>query len=260
MKKQEYYSVKQLAKLAGITVKTLHLYDKIGLLKPAERTNARYRLYGKEELLRLQQILFYKELDFPLKEILLILDDPDFDLIWALQGHKRMLQAKKARIGTLIKTIDNTIHSLKTQTMLKLEDLYEGLSADEAKNYRDQAIDSYGEEVVLHAEEHLKSLMKSDMQALVLKQKELGKAILLLKDLPAGNARVQELVHEHYLNTRKLWGTHNASDKQAEAYYGLGQLYLTDERFTSEFGASGPEFRAFISESIAVYVSSKLSI
>jgi DNA-binding transcriptional MerR regulator len=258
MKKQGHYSVKQLAKLAGITVKTLHLYDKIGLLKPAERTDARYRLYRKEELLRLQQILFYKELDFPLKEIFLIMDDPDFDLDLALQGHKRMLQAKKARIGILMKTIDNTIHSLKNQTMLKLEDLYEGLSADEARNYREQAIDSYGEEVVLHAEQHLKSLSKAEMQALVVKQKELGKAILLLKDLPADSIQVQELVHEHYLNTRKLWGTHHASDKQAEAYYGLGQLYLSDERFTSEFGASGPEFRAFISEAIKVYASSRL--
>ncbi|SMC44478.1 MerR family transcriptional regulator [Pedobacter africanus] len=258
MKKQVYYSVKQLARLSGITVKTLHLYDKIGLLKPAERTDARYRLYGKEELLRLQQILFYKELDFPLKEILLILDDPDFDLILALQGHKRMLQARKARIGTLMKTIDNTIHSIKNKTMLKLEDLYEGLSADEAKKYRDQAIDSYGEEVVIHAEEHLKSLSKSDMQVLVLRQKELGKAILLLKDLPADSDRVQGLVHEHYLNTRKLWGTHDASDKQAEAYYGLGQLYLSDERFTSESGVFGPEFRTFISEAIAAYVNSKL--
>ena len=72
------YTVKQLAKVAGISVRTLHHYDVIGLLKPVARTEAGYRLYAEKELLRLQQILFYKELDFPLKEIIEILDNPDF--------------------------------------------------------------------------------------------------------------------------------------------------------------------------------------
>lgn len=77
------YSVKGLSKIAGVSVRTLHHYDKIGLLKPAIRTEARYRLYGENELLKLQQILFYKELDFSLNEIINILNDPDFDLMKA---------------------------------------------------------------------------------------------------------------------------------------------------------------------------------
>ena len=85
------YSVKKLAKLAGVTVRTLHHYDKIDLLKPALRSDKHYRYYGQEELLRLQQILFYKELGFPLQEIKEILEDPDFDLIEALESHKKAL-------------------------------------------------------------------------------------------------------------------------------------------------------------------------
>lgn len=252
------YSVKQLAKLAGVTVKTLHLYDKTGLLKAAERTAARYRMYREKELLRLQQILFYKELKFPLKEIKSILDDPHFDLVHALEGHKSSLKAKKDKINTLIKTIDNTIHSLKNQTMLNLEDLYEGLSKEEAKNYREQAVSSYGEEVVSHAELHLKTLSKTDMQALVSRQKELGKELYLSKSLPTDSNEVQQLVHQHYVNTRKLWGTHDTTDKQPDAYYGLGQLYLNDERFTTEYGASDTDFRAFISLAMTVYVEKNL--
>ena len=89
------YSVKKLSQLAGVSVRTLHLYDKMGLLKPSVRTEARYRLYGEKELLRLQQILFYRELDIPLKDIQTILDDPEFDLLKALEAHKKALLARK---------------------------------------------------------------------------------------------------------------------------------------------------------------------
>lgn len=259
MAKLNTYSVKQLAKLAGVTIKTLHLYDQMGLLKPAERTDARYRLYKEPELLRLQQILFYKELEFPLKAIKGILDDPDFDLIRALEGHKRILQTKKARIHLLIKTIDQTLDSLKNKTMINAKNLYEGLSEEEAQSYRSEAVGNYGEEVVVHAENHLKSLTKQKMQVLVFRQKKLGKLLYQLKDLDVANGRVQQLIDKHYLNTRKLWGTHNAADKQAEAYRGLGQLYLTDERFTNEYGAANAAFRIFISEAMAYYAASKLS-
>ncbi|TCD01002.1 MerR family transcriptional regulator [Pedobacter psychroterrae] len=256
MSNSNTYSVKQLAKLAGVTVKTLHLYDRKGLLKPAERTGSRYRLYKEPELLRLQQILFYRELDFPLKQIKEILDDPNFELIKALEGHERLLRVKKVRINTLMKTLNQTIHSLKNKTMLNLEDLYDGLSQEEARNYRTQAISNYGEEVVSLAENHLKSLSKKDMQALVQRQKELGKALYQVKHLDPASESVQELVHLHYQNTRRLWGTHQAVDKQAEAYKGLGQLYLTDERFTSDCGVPHENFRIFISEAMSVYSES----
>ena len=252
------YSVKQLARLAGVSVKTLHVYDKIGLLEPAVRTDARYRIYEERELLRLQQILFYKELDFSLKEIKEIMDDPDFDLIKALEGHKRLLQQKKARIDTLMKTLDNTIHSLKNKTMLNLDELYDGLSHEQALQYRTEAVTAYGEEVVTHAEKHLKSLNKDEMKKLVSQQKELGKTLYLLMHESPASAKVQEVVHQHYLNTRKLWGTHNASDKQSGAYKGLGQLYLSDGRYTSEYGSPDPAFVTFISEAMSYYADHQL--
>jgi DNA-binding transcriptional MerR regulator len=259
MKRAQLYTVNQLAKLAGVTPKALHVYDRIGLLKPADRTQTRYRLYGEKELLRLQQILFYKELDFPLKGIRMILDDPNFNLIEALEGHKKMLSAKTLRINILMKTIENTIHSLQNKTMLNLEELYDGLSKEEAAIYRNEAINNYGEEVVAHAEKHLTSLNKTEMRELVARQKELGTALYLAKGLAVDSDKVQELIHQHYINTRKLWGTHDASEKQADAYRGLGQLYLTDERFTSEYGDPEPGFRTFISEAMSIYVQKNLN-
>mgnify|MGYP000865807544 FL=1 len=107
------YSAKGLSKLAGVSVRTLHHYDEIGLLKPAIRTEAKYRLYGENELLKLQQILFFKELDFSLKEIIDILDDPDFDLTVALESHKQALISKQERISVMLNTIEKTVLNLK---------------------------------------------------------------------------------------------------------------------------------------------------
>jgi DNA-binding transcriptional MerR regulator len=175
------YSVKQLAKLAGISVRTLHLYDQLGLLKPADRTQARYRQYGEKELLRLQQILFYKELDFPLKQICRILDEPDFDILKALEGHKRSLRLKKEGINILLKTVDKTIITLKSKTMLNAEDLYDGLSAEQAATYRTEAIAAYGSEVVEKAEDHLKKMDEAKIKALVKRQKDIAHQLSLLE-------------------------------------------------------------------------------
>lgn len=253
------YTVKQLAKMAGISVRTLHLYDKMKLLRPAVRTRAGYRLYSQTELLRLQQILFYKELDFPLKDIGRILDEPDFDIIKAMESHKKALGIKKARINTLLKTIDNTLQNLKNKTMINADELYDGLSPQQAAAYRKEAIEAYGSEVVEHAENHLKKLDKADMQALVAKQKELAKALYILHEQDPSSPPVQELISQHYTNTRRLWGTEYAADKQAEAYKGLGNLYLTDERFTLVDGKYNRKFAEFIKTAMAYFADQQLS-
>ncbi|MBS1271813.1 MAG: HTH-type transcriptional activator mta [Candidatus Marinimicrobia bacterium] len=121
------YTVKELAKLAGISVRTLHHYDEINLLKPAERTHKRYRLYGEDELLRLQQILFYRELDFPLEEIKAILDAPDFDTVEALKEHKSALISRKKRLEKLLTTIDKTIAKMEKGSKMIYEELYDGI-------------------------------------------------------------------------------------------------------------------------------------
>lgn len=245
--------------MAGISVRTLHLYDKMKLLRPAVRTRAGYRLYSQTELLRLQQILFYKELDFALKDIGQILDESDFDIIKAMESHKKALGVKKARINTLLKTIDNTLQNLKNKTMLNTDELYDGLSPQQAAAYRKEAIDAYGSEVVEHAENHLRKLDKTDLQVLFTKQTELAKALYALQDQNPAALQVQELISQHYTNTRRLWGTEHAADKQAEAYKGLGNLYLTDERFTLVDGKHNPKFAAFIKAAMVHFADQQLS-
>lgn len=121
------YTVSQLAKLSGVTVRSLHFYDDIGLLKPAFTAQNGYRYYQEPQLLMLQQILFFRELGFELKQIQSILKDGDFDKVTTLQSHKKTLKQEIKRLQALMVTIDKTINHLQgTQTMTEQE-LFIGL-------------------------------------------------------------------------------------------------------------------------------------
>src|SRR5262249_34912526 len=99
-------TVSQLARLAGVSVRTLHHYDEIDLLRPSARSSAGYRLYGQKDLERLQQVLFFRELGFPLEEIARIVRDPAFDVRAALLMQRRLLSEKAVRIKALIRAVD----------------------------------------------------------------------------------------------------------------------------------------------------------
>lgn len=242
------YTVKQLAKLAGVSVRTLHLYDQLELLKPSVRTEARYRLYGEQELLRLQQILFYKELDFSLQEIREILDDPGFDLVKALEGHRKALEERRERLGTLLHTIDKTIFKLKGGTM-KDEELYEGLPKEKAEAWRREAIEKYGKENVLRSEQNLKSLGKNGFEKLKVESAEIWNPLARAMHNDPYSIAVQQLIARHYRTIEQFWGRIPG----AEGYRGLAQLYLDDERFTMLDGKPNREFAEFLNKAMRHY-------
>src|SRR5512140_1660461 len=124
-------TVKQLAKLAGVTPRTLHHYDAIGLLKPARTGSNGYRYYDEEAVLRLQQILFYRELDMPLEDIKKIMGRPDFDVLSALQSHRSALTRQVSRLNRLIATVDQTILHLKGKADMSVDDLFKGFTDEE---------------------------------------------------------------------------------------------------------------------------------
>lgn len=252
------YSVKQLAKMAGVSVRTLHLYDKMGLLKPRLRTQSRYRMYGEPELLRLQQILFYKELDFPLREIAAILDDPQFDLITALETHKDGLLARRKRIDTLMQTISKTIKNLKDKTMENYEELYDGLPREQIKAWRDEAVEKWGADVVERSERSLKEMSKLDLEQLKADQKAIMKALLLLADEHPESDVVQTEIARHYVNIRGFWGIADPTDLKADTYKGLADLYVNDESYLSSDGKPNPAFASFIRRGMMFFAERKL--
>lgn len=249
------YAVKQLAALSGISVRTLHYYDQIGLLKPTLRTEAGYRLYGEQELLRLQQILMYRELDIPLKEIAGILDDPDFDLLEALESHKAALQQRKRRLQTLLETIDKTIYHVKNKTMLSQDELYEGLPKDKAEAWRDEASEAWPT-AFKRSETHLRSMQKSDFKQLKDDFNALWQRLGSMTDLDPKTKEVQQLIEQHYHFIRRFWGTTSLEDKQAEAYIGLGDMYALDERFTEFEGKPNPAFGPFMQAAMQHFAES----
>src|SRR5512142_2180529 len=101
------FTVKQLSRLAGVTSRTLRYYDQVGLLKPSRIGANGYRYYEEEALLRLQQILFYRELDMPLEDIKRIMRRRNFDIVEALRGHREALGRRASRLNSLIQTVDN---------------------------------------------------------------------------------------------------------------------------------------------------------
>lgn len=258
MAKKAFFSVKQVSALSGVSVRTLHLYDEMDLLKPGTRTEARYRMYGEKELLRLQQILFYKELDFSLEQIRALLDDPGFDLVRAMANHREALLKKRDRIETLITTIDKTISQLNNQVTLKPQDLYEGLPKEVGTSYRDQAMKKYGEEEVHRSEKHLTKMGKDGFEKLKLEAKEINEKLFALQGDDYASDRVQQLIARHYASIRQFWGTAELADRQAAAYKGLGQLYVADERYAMHNGQPQPVFALFLSKAMAYFADTVL--
>ena len=127
------YTVKQVAKMSGVSVRTPHFYDETGLLKPASHGANGYRCYEEQQLLTLQQILFHRELGFELKQIKDILGRPDFEKVAALESHRKVLRKNLARTSTLIETIDKTIMHLKGIKKMNGEEMFPGFSVPRGK-------------------------------------------------------------------------------------------------------------------------------
>ena len=128
------YTVKQVAAMSGVSVRTLHFYDEAGLLKPAYHGANGYRFYDEPQLLMLQQILFYRELGFELKRIKEIIGRADFEKVAALESHREVLQKDLSRTRSLIETIDKTIKHLKGTKKMKSEEMFEGFSVAAGKD------------------------------------------------------------------------------------------------------------------------------
>lgn len=242
------YTVKQLSSLSGVSVRTLHHYDKIGLLVPQSRSEAGYRFYGREELLRLQQILFYRELDIPLAKIAELLGDPEFDRVASLEFHRAELQKRGERLKRLLATIDKTIVELKNKTeMLTDKEIYEGFAPGEGETLRKEAAEKWGEEVVAASEQRVRKMSKAEWDAM----KKEGEAVAqqLAAAVPHGvsSVQAQKAIAAHF---RHL---HHFYEVSEQRYRGLGKLYVEDERFRAYYEKYAAGLADFVCEAISIF-------
>ena len=221
------YSVKELARLAGVSVRTLHHYDEIGLLKPAFTGENRYRYYGEEELLRLQQILIHREMDIPLAEIGAILDAPGFDRLAALQQQRLRLEDMAKRYAGMVRTIDRTIAHLKGVREMQDKELYSGLvSPEKQAEYEAWLIDNHGAWMGPEIERGRKVVggMSADERAAhmdELKAIEHALAEGLRRGLPPQAAALEPMIERHRRWVAASWGR----DCPPDAYAGLADIY-----------------------------------
>lgn len=247
------YTVSKLAKMAGVSVRTLHHYDQIGLLSPSTRTEAAYRLYGEPELLRLQQILFFKELDIPLDEVRQILDDPEFDQIAALEQHRQLLHRRMERLTRLLKTIDRTIERLAEEDMtLTDEELYNGFTTEQVERYKREAREMYDPALVEESERRVKKMSRAQWTAIGAEGEAVTTGIAALADREPGDAEVQRLVARHH-----AW-IENFYPCSAEVYRGLGQLYVEHPEFRAFYEKYRPGLAEFLSAAMNHYAGQTL--
>ncbi len=247
------YTVKQLGKLAGVSARTLHFYDEIGLLRPATRTASGYRLYGERELLILQQIMFFRQLDVPLEDIGRILADPNFDQARALRRHRELLEAQAARLDQLIATIDKTLHMLEGTMTLSDAELYEGFSQEQIERYKRESREAYGVEVVEESERRAKGMSKGQWQAVKDEGDAVTRELAGLMDRPVDDPEVQALIGRHYKWVSTFW------TPDAAAYTGLGQLYTDNPEFRANYDKYAVGLADFLREAMAYYAEHELA-
>ena len=251
------YTVNKLAKLAKISIRTLHYYDQINLLKPGIRTEAAYRLYGEKELIRLQQILFFRELDFDLIEIKALLDDTNFSYLDALIRHKETITIKQKHIQNLVETIDKTIDMLKGEKKMKTEkELYSGFTKEQQIMYKNEAKEKYGSDIIEQSEKKLTKLNSRELNDFKKGFFEIENSLTKLMDLPITDLKVIDIIVKHIELIKSAWPDNLIKDKKKfnEAYIGLAQLYLEDKRF---FENSIDGFREYLSRAMLSYISNK---
>lgn len=240
------YTVKIVAEIAGISVRTLHHYDAIDLLKSAELSASGYRLYSRADLERLQQILFFRELGFTLEEIREIIDRPGFDRRQALQQHRKLLLERRERLTELIGSVDRTLAAMERGVPMDEKDMFGGF---DQSRYEEEARQRWGHtEAYKESMRRTKLYTKEDWAAIGAESGAIEKGLADALGRPPADPEVQALIGR--------WHKH-ISDRfyncPIEMLRGLGEMYVADERFTAHYEKIKPGMAKFVKAAIDVY-------
>jgi MerR family transcriptional regulator, thiopeptide resistance regulator len=245
------FTVKQLSKLAGVTPRTLHHYDAIGLLKPTRVGENGYRYYGDKSLLRLQQILLYRELDLPLDDIKKIVGRRDFDVLGALQSHKDALQNQITRLNRLLVTVDNTIQHLKGDKPMSDKGLFEGFSEEQQEKYALEAEQLYDPETVRESNRKWKAYSAAKKEAVLAEGKAVYVDMIAAMPKGADSAEVQAIVERWRKHMDYFW------TPNLDQLLSLAEGYNNDPRFKANFDKMHPQLAGFMLEAVKVYVAKR---
>ncbi|PVU84242.1 MerR family transcriptional regulator [Cellulomonas sp. WB94] len=250
----EAWSIGDVARLSGVTSRTLRHYDSIGLLTPVGTAPGGRRLYGRDELVRLQQILVLRELGVDLPSIGRVVrsgDDRRAQLAVLRQHHERLL-AERDRYDRLAATVASTLQSLDGGRTMAAKDLYAGFDNSE---YEVEARERWGTEAVDRGASAWERLGKSGQAEHQAEATAIGEglAACLADGLGVDDPRVQSLVARHHAQVALFWVPNR------ESYTGLGQMYVDDPRFTATYDAFAPGLAPYLRDAMAVFAAAQLT-
>jgi len=227
------HTVGDVAKLAHVSVRTLHHYDETGLLVPSERSGAGYRLYTTEDLERLQQVLFYKELGFSLEEIRELMADPAFDRAEALLVQRELVREQAVRLEALLGLIDKTLASIGGGIRMTKEDMFEVFADFDPAEYEDEVQERWGDtDAYKESARRTARYSKQDWQRYKEEAEAVTLAMAALMDegVPPTDPRAVEAVEQHRMLIDRWF---YPCSRQMHA--GLGQMYVSDPRFKKNY-------------------------
>jgi DNA-binding transcriptional MerR regulator len=255
------YTVKKLAKLSGASVRTLHFYDEMGLLKPAYYGANGYRYYEEKQLLLLQQILFFRELGVELKKIQKVLGRSDFDQLAALHSHRQVLKKGLERTKQLMATIDKTIKHLNGKIKMKDKELFDGFNITLIKKSKKEESYSAAEEIVGKSVKNpTKSVQDVEKRGKAYYENITEKTHAIFKDLihciekglkPTSD-EVQKIIKKHHALAEQI------HDATLEVYMALAKLYQEHPDFRKQLDPFHPKLATFMAEGMRIFADREL--
>ncbi|MFF5801803.1 MerR family transcriptional regulator [Streptomyces sp. NPDC012746] len=242
------YSVGQVATFAGVTVRTLHHYDEIGLLSPSGRSHAGHRRYDDADLDRLQRILFYRELGFPLDEVAVLLNDPDSDPREHLRRQHALLSDRIARLQRMAEAVENAMEAHRMGINLTPEEKFEVFGDHDPDQYAEEAEQRWGgTDAYKESARRAATYTKDDWKRIQAEMEDLNRRLgdLMASGAAADSAEAMDLAEEH-----RGWLSRNHYDCPYEMHVCLGEMYVADERFKAFYDAVRPGLAVFVRDAI----------
>jgi DNA-binding transcriptional MerR regulator len=246
--------INELAKLSGVSARTLRYYDEIGLLKPSHVGDNGYRQYNQEEIDRLQQILFYRTLDFKLEEIKALLNHPDYQVKDALLKQQHLLRQKRANLDDLINTIEKTISAMEGEITMTNEQKFVAFKnefiRDNERQFGREIREKYGEQQVVASYGKLKEMTEEQYEAMQQLEHQLFERLTEAMDIGVTSSEVAMEAAELH----KRWLSFHWAKYSKDAHLGLAQMYVNDERFISYYDSRiGEGATQFLHDAIIAY-------
>jgi DNA-binding transcriptional MerR regulator len=242
------WTVGELATLAGVTVRTLHHYDRIGLVRPSERTAAGYRSYDTHDLDRLQEVLVYRELGFRLEEVATLLDDPDADPAAHLRRQHRLLRDRLERTQAMVAAVEKEMEARQMGISLTPEERFEVFGDGFSDEYQAEAEERWGDtEAWARSQRRTSAYTKEDWLRIKAEADDVQHrfAALMRAGAAADSDQAMDVAEEHRQHISRWF-----YDCPPAVHAGLGRMYVEDERFTATYERTAPGLAEYVSTAV----------